>query len=91
MRSVITSKRSYFAFSPFRANIVNLFTEAKNFPRLAFFNSLYRLVFKMSVVYEKRNLIHKMCIVPTSQFIFSSSYLPAFPSKVCLFHLAHSM
>lgn len=53
MRSAITSKRSNFAFSPFSANIVNLFTEAKNFPRLAFFNSLYRLVFKKSVVYEK--------------------------------------
>lgn len=53
MRSDIISKRSNFDFSPFSANTVNLFTEAKNFLRLAFFNSLYRLVFKKSVVYEK--------------------------------------
>lgn len=53
MRSAITSKRSNFNFSPFSANTVNLFTEAKSFLRLAFFNSLYRLVFKKSVVYEK--------------------------------------
>lgn len=53
MRSTITSKRSSFAFSLFSANIMNLFTEARNFPRLALFDSLYRLVFKMSVVYEK--------------------------------------
>ena len=53
MRSAIISKRSNFDFSPFSANTVNLFTEAKNFLRLACFNSLYRLVFKKSVVYEK--------------------------------------
>lgn len=52
MRSDIISKRSNFDFSPF-SNTVNLFTDAKNFLRLAFFNSLYRLVFKKSVVYEK--------------------------------------
>ena len=60
MRSDIISKRSNFDFSPFSANTVNLFTEAKNFLRLAFFNSLYRLVFKKPVVYEKWNLTRKM-------------------------------
>lgn len=52
-RSALTSKRSNFDFSLFSANTMNLFIEAKNFLRLAFFNSLYRLVFKKSVVYEK--------------------------------------